>query len=249
MVHSATFVPTPAAPSAIATLFGSNLGPANGVQFRLDADGLVPSELAEIRVLVGGLPAPILYAQDRQINFIVPGRLTGNSTDVCVVKGAQQTCLPAAVAPYAPGIFRVGSGSAVRNQDASLNTPENPAPRGSIISVYGTGLGPYTRAVPDGSVAELPINYLTYPVRALFDNPFPLQCGFGGAFCLPHPGPFPGDVLFAGAAPGIVNGVTVLNVRIPVEAIAGSAVPLELLINTGTLPDTLTKAVAVVAIK
>ncbi|MCU1338358.1 MAG: hypothetical protein JWO19_3939 [Bryobacterales bacterium] len=84
MAQSATIGPVPAAPLSIATLFGSNLGPVAGVQYRLDADGRVPTELGGTRVTVGDIPAPILYAQDQQINFIVPGGLTGSTTQVCV---------------------------------------------------------------------------------------------------------------------------------------------------------------------
>jgi hypothetical protein len=40
----------PAAPGAITTLFGSNLGPTIGVQYRLDANGLVPIHLTPQRL-------------------------------------------------------------------------------------------------------------------------------------------------------------------------------------------------------
>jgi hypothetical protein len=62
----------PAAPGAITTLFGSNLGPTIGVQYQLDANGLVPTSLDATTITVGGVPAPILYVQDTQVNFIIP---------------------------------------------------------------------------------------------------------------------------------------------------------------------------------
>jgi uncharacterized protein (TIGR03437 family) len=35
-------------------------------------DALVPADLAETSITVDGRPAPMLYAQDSQVNFIVP---------------------------------------------------------------------------------------------------------------------------------------------------------------------------------
>jgi uncharacterized protein (TIGR03437 family) len=53
--------------------------------------------------------------------------------------------LTLAVTDAAPGIFtqpQNGLGAAsVLNQDYTLNTAANPAPRGSVIMIYGTGEG------------------------------------------------------------------------------------------------------------
>ncbi len=67
------------------------------------------------------------------------------------------------VAGAAPGIFTTaGSGTgeaAAINQNGSLNSASNPAPRGSIVSFYATGQGSSTGAVTltiGGYQAQLP---------------------------------------------------------------------------------------------
>ena len=59
-------------PGEIVALVGSGLGPQTGVPFQLDQDGRVPRELAGTRVRFNGEPAPILYAQNGQVNAIAP---------------------------------------------------------------------------------------------------------------------------------------------------------------------------------
>jgi hypothetical protein len=139
----------------ISTLYGSNLGPPTGTSFQLDANGKVPTQTAGTSVSVGGLAAPVLYAQDGQINFIVPQE----------------------VASEYPGIFYTpGVGYAVLNQDGTLNAPSNPALRGSSIFLFGTGMGLYDRSFPDGSIVGPPLANVIAPVSALFLDPYPYIC-------------------------------------------------------------------------
>jgi uncharacterized protein (TIGR03437 family) len=248
LVHTATLEMTPAVPGSFSTIWGSNLGPALGVPFQLGADGSVPAELAGVTVTVAGIPAPLLLVQDEQINFLVPQGITSSSADLCVKTAEGQSCMFAYVRPWAPAIFRSGSGYAVLNLDWSLNTPDNPAARGSFVSLWGAGFGPYQRTVPDGSVAQLPLNVLADPVWAVFGDPSPPTCT---GFMVPvRPCPRPGvrgEVTFAGAAPQLVNGVTQVNVRIPLDAFPGSRVPLD--IHVDAQDPGLYIAVAEVAIK
>ena len=69
---------------------------------------------------------------------------------------------------------------------------------------------------------------LKSPVQAVFSSPNPTFCypTFPGLPCTPPPPPtFPGTVLFAGAAPQQVVGVTQINIEIPDNAVVGTAVP------------------------
>ena len=45
--------------------------------------------------------------------------------------------------------------AAALNQDGTVNSPDNPAARGSVVSLFATGLGPFVPALPDN--AWLPI--------------------------------------------------------------------------------------------
>jgi uncharacterized protein (TIGR03437 family) len=93
LVNGASLAYAPATAGTIATLFGSNLGSSDGLQHQLDADGRVPIELDGTTITVGGIPAPLLYVQERQINFVVPQRVNGATTDVCVIRAGLQSCI------------------------------------------------------------------------------------------------------------------------------------------------------------
>jgi len=60
-------------------------------------------------------------------------------------------------AAVSPGLFTLnqsGTGqAAVVNQDGTINGPNNPAPAGSTIVLYGTGQGQVSPAVADGTAA------------------------------------------------------------------------------------------------
>jgi uncharacterized protein (TIGR03437 family) len=242
VVHGGTYAAGEIAPGMVASIFGSNLGPNAGVGFTLGADGNVPTVLAGIHVTVGGTSAPILYAQDRQINFVMPQQVAGKSTNICVGDVQAQSCLSASVVSSNAGIF--GAGSAVLNQDGTLNTPANPAVRGSVISFFGTGMGPYDRLVPDGSIAAPPLSRLQYPIGVSFYDPTPSVCFFH--ICSTPLGPFSGEALYAGQAPELVAGVTQVNVKVPQDAIPGANVRVTLTVSG---PSSNSVASATVALK
>jgi uncharacterized protein (TIGR03437 family) len=130
------------------TLTGFGIGPDIGVANQPDAQGQVPRELTGVQVLFDGQPALVLYAQSRQINALTPVELSGQTeTNITVVYNqATVGSITAKVAAYgSPGIFRlqpgVSSQAAAVNQDGTLNGPSNPAARGSVVSVWGTGFG------------------------------------------------------------------------------------------------------------
>ncbi len=100
--------------------------------------------------------APLLYVGPTQINFQVPPGIAPG-TPVAVLEKRDGTTLmgwPQIVAS-APGIFSLsGKGSgpgAVLNEDNSVNSPDNPAPRGSVIQIFATG-GDTTPLLPPGQV-------------------------------------------------------------------------------------------------
>jgi uncharacterized protein (TIGR03437 family) len=197
-----------------ATLYGSNLGPIDAIDSVPGDDGHYPTLLAGVRVTVNGSPAPLLSVQEHEIDFVLPQVLTGNPARICVGTESQ-SCLYVSFGSVAPALL--GNG-AVLNQDGTLNTPANPATRGSVISLFGTGFGPYDRVLSDGAVAEPPLALLRYQPKAVFPGPAPVLCG--SAFqppCPPTP-QYPAKVLYAGQAPGMITGVTQVNVEVPLDA-------------------------------
>ena len=97
------------APGELTTLTGFGIGPDIGVAYQSDAQGNVPTQLAGVQVLFDGAPAPILYAQSRQINAIAPAGLAVNgTTQVTVIYNNQQFGPAAAQVIFGiPGIFRL----------------------------------------------------------------------------------------------------------------------------------------------
>jgi uncharacterized protein (TIGR03437 family) len=152
-------------------------------------------------VLFNGIPAPVIYAGSGQVNAIVPfGMNLGSPVDIQVL-GQNQVVgngsLP--VAAVAPAIFtQSGTGAgpgAALNQDFSLNTPSNPAAPNSILMVYGTGFGLLQSTVSDGQIVTAPVP-LVLPVSATI-------------------GGMPAAVLYAGAAPALIAGLTQINIQVP----------------------------------
>jgi uncharacterized protein (TIGR03437 family) len=93
------------------------------------------------------------------------------------------------------------------NEDGTMNSADHPAPRGSVISFFATGLGQTDPPLNDGQIA---------PGAA------PATLGtsvdfFKGRYDYA----VPAEVLYSGAAPGQVAGVYQLNVRIPLDAAIG----------------------------
>jgi FG-GAP-like repeat/FG-GAP repeat len=152
-------------------------------------------------VLVNDASALILAATATQINFVVPGAVAPPQASVVFRCGAAVS-LPAvlSVASHAPGIFtRQGSQVSAYNQGFVLNGPDAPVGRGGVVMLFGTGFGA-SAAVNGG------LSWLATPVTVTI----------GGVAA---------EVLFAGDAPGL-PGVTQINVRIPMDAALGSAVPI-----------------------
>ena len=235
LASAATLSYAPVAPGGVSTLFGSNLGPRVGVPYQLDSNGRVSTELAGTTVTVGGIPAPILYAQDNQINFVVPQQLSGTTTNVCVTRGNEQSCIFAFVAQTWPAAFCISSCNttrsvpsllgetlAVLNEDGTLNAPNNPATHGSAITIFGTGMGPYDHSVPDGTIIEPPGPNLASPIKATFF----IRCHIDPFRCVTPL--FPGIVLQAGASPQQVAGVDRITIKIPDDSPQGPQVNVAL---------------------
>jgi uncharacterized protein (TIGR03437 family) len=192
------------APGEILTLYGTALGPASPLA-AASQDGGFPSWLGNTQVWFGSLPGTLLMASQGQINVVAPFELQPASTVNAQVwyfgLPSGQIALPVVAA--APALFtRDGSGSgqvAVINQDGSVNTP---APAGSVVMLYGTGGGMTSNAL-DGAVA-----------RGAYNLSATVQVTIAGLNA---------PVSYAGAAPGLVNGVFQLNVVVPADAPSGAA--------------------------
>ncbi len=228
MVNGATWLDangsnaTGISPGEIVTLGGTALGPASGAGLTLNPDGTVATAVAGVQVLFNGVPGPIVYASSNLVSAVAPYELSGSSTaSVQVVyNGAGSNVLSLPVSPAVPGIFTAnsaGSGpGAILNPDNSVNSPANPAPKGSVVTIYATGEG---QTDPQGITGAV-----TKVASAPPLTPAPSQvvtATVGGQ---------PATVSFAGEAPGLVSGVLQVNVQVPDNAPSGD---LPLVISVG----------------
>lgn len=228
--NAASYAQDAVSPGDVVTIMGSNLGPAVPVGTQLDGSGAVANTLADTQVLFDGTASPLLYASTGQINAVVPFGVTGSTTQVQVqYQGQASDPFPMNVAAATLGIFSAdasGSGQAViLNQDGSLNSPDNPAPAGSVVTLWATGAGQLSPPQADGAVVTA--DNLPLPV-------LPVLAQVGGDVA---------EVLYAGGAPGMVAGVIQVNLRIPRAGQTGAAVPLLLRSGDNTSQSGITLAV------
>ena len=188
------------APGELISIFGVRLGPQQGTALVLDDSGRVSTTLAGSQVLFDGVPAPLTWVQGAQINAIVPfGASPGTTADLRIIRGDQSVGgIRLTIVPAAPEIFRIDFlRAAALNQDGSLNSPDNPARPGSIVSLFATGSGLTDPPSADGEIAKQPLPRPRLPISVQTADAQPL------------------DILYAGAAPGLVAGVLQVNVRLP----------------------------------
>lgn len=208
LTNAASFEAGSVAPGELVTLFGTGLGPRQGVQPQATLQSPFPTQAANVEVTFDGTPAPLLWVQDAQINAVAPWSLTpGQTTQVCVSYSNSKSCLTQPVAETAPAVFTVdGTYASAVNQDGSINSIDNPAARNSIVSVWATGLGPITPPQTDGMLVgfPLPLNVLEAEVQGVYQLGIPSPINFNVVF----------DVTYAGPAPYLVAGVGQINFQV-----------------------------------
>jgi len=214
--NGAAFQTEALSPGEIVSIFGTGLGPAIGEGAQLDSQGMVAKALSGVSVTFDGVDAPLLWAQDDQVNAIVPFSLSGKSaTQVALTyQGVTSPAVRMPVAASAPGVFTLnssGGGQIVAlNQDGSLNGSSNPAARGSVITLWLTGGGLLSQSYADGQIASTSgTNHLIATPQVYLETA-------------------QASVEYAGQAPGMVAGAIQMNVVVPVGAPTGSAVGLYL---------------------
>jgi uncharacterized protein (TIGR03437 family) len=181
------------APGELLNITGQNLGPANTLAAQVDATGHLPFLVDTTSVLFDGYYAPILSVQSGLIVCVAPFEITSSTVVTVKVGGQSSNSVRIAVFPTAPYVL-----TSV-NQDGTLNSASHPAPQGSVITFYMTGLGLTSPLSQDGSVSAPP---LPVPVA-------PVQVSVGSTQL---------QTQFVGAAAGAVAGITQVNALVPVAS-------------------------------
>jgi uncharacterized protein (TIGR03437 family) len=199
---------------------GTGLGPDTLTMGQLGQNGLVATNIANTQVMFDNVAAPIIYVSATQTSVMVPYEVFGRpQTSVTITyQGVTSDPVVYNVVPVAPGIYTLnmaGSGQgAVFNQDGrTVNGPNKPAAKGSVIALYATGEGATAPQGVDGAIAPSDGSQLKHPLATV-------TATVGG---------IPATVYYAGSAPGIVNGISQINVVIPSNAPSGPSVPIVLI--------------------
>ncbi len=159
----------PVSPGQITLVMAAGIAPAQAVDLTLTPSAALPTTLAGAQVLFDGEAAPLISVGNGFAVAIAPYDLAGKSqTAVEVV--FQGTASPPVLADvHSDAGYRSANGSGTGqayavNADGTLNSAQNPAARGTQVTVFLTGVGVADPACPLGGVAA---SASTVPVPGL----------------------------------------------------------------------------------
>jgi uncharacterized protein (TIGR03437 family) len=181
------------------SIYGPHIGPTTPATAVADASGIMPNSLGGVQVTINGSPVTLLYVSDSQVNAMTPLYLSGGAPRVRVsFNGVNTADFVATVMTAIPEVFRRADGTAAAvNQDGSINSPDHPAQPGSVVAIWATGIGttPFG-AWQDGRLATGAMDF---------------------GCCQVNVQSHPANVVYGGAAPGIVAGVAQVNFQLPAQ--------------------------------
>ncbi len=229
------------APGSFIEIYGSNLAETTrgwaGSDF---SNGNAPVSLDGVIVAVDGKQAFVNYVSPNQLNVQVPAGISTSGTVPVLVnfKNQSSAVVKVNVKPLSPGLlapasFKDGDKQYVAAVHATTGAfvsggnitdiPAAPAVPGETLIFYGVGFGPVNESsVPVAGKVVEGVTTLTASTSFRF-------------------GDVPGQVQFAGLAPGLV-GVYQFNVVVPAN-VANGDVPLNVTVNGEALAQTLLIAV------
>ena len=209
-------------PGEIISIYGVGLAPTAPGQ-ATPVNGIFPTLLNDVQVVVNGKAIPLLYTSASQINAEIPSPLTGTENGIAVVQLVYSWMMWDPVQPVTYSVavpeFRVGvvssdfavfekSGGtmAVFNQDGTVNKIANPAKPGSVVTIWAAGFG--TTGTPvDGAVATAANNYCSSCQLRLYN----------GAMDITE------TVQYAGTSPGLIDGLMQINFMVPTQITSNGA--------------------------
>jgi uncharacterized protein (TIGR03437 family) len=201
------------APGQLIQISGANLGPADKAIAQVDASGRLPFVLANTVVFFGNIPAPLISVQASSIMCFVPFEIIAPSQIAVSSNGQMSNAALTGIVPSSPQVLNVV------NQDGTVNSANHPAKAGSVITLYISGLGQTNPQSDDGLTNGNP---LPVPLAAVTVY-FPAT-------------PSAVTPQFVGAAPGLIAGITQVNVQVPVSVPTATNEPIEISVNGASAP-------------
>jgi uncharacterized protein (TIGR03437 family) len=208
-------------PGEFVTIFGTNIAPNDVAVAAFDDGNRLPTTLSGVQVLFNGVLAPLYADQGSgQVTAVVPYSVA-NRLDTFVqvrFRGSTSNAVTVPLSSTAPGIFSQnfsGTGPGViANSDNTINSPSNPAAKGSVVVVYATGEG-----IVQNAAGARPDSGAKIIATTLNDLPRPLL-----PYAVTVDGQ-PANVSYFGSISGLAAGIVQINVTIPPAARSGD-VPL-----------------------
>lgn len=184
------------AAGSLVAIYGASLSK----EFEAGPSNPLSQTLARVVVLVEDRILGLVYVSPEQINAQIPSDLEPGKYKITVRgEGASDVSGEFEVVRNAPGLFANPvdgvNYAAALHEDGTPITPASPAKRTELVSLIGTGFGPYARKVIDGFPTP------STPAISMAD---PVDLFVSGVRTTPA---------FAGAAPGL-TGMTVTKFRI-----------------------------------
>ncbi len=187
------------APGQLMVLTGTGLAPDKEVPAQLTSAGKVATTLGGITVTFDDVAAPLLSVQSGRIVCVVPFAVgdpnTGDSLmQVTNNDGATANAIRLNVALLVVAVL------ALVNADGKVNSTQNPAAPGSLITIYATGFGQTDPPGVDGEVSAAP-GARHFQIQTIGVTINDVDAA----------------ITYLGAAPGQLSVITQFNVRVPAE--------------------------------
>ena len=205
IVNAASLTPT-ISPGTLVSILGSNLGPNASPTF--GQNGLYPTTVGNSTITFNGTPGAIVSMNQGQIVAQAPYEIAGqNSVQVVLTRypgtSVTQTSntftVPEVDNSLAVFVESLPGGTQPGIQNCTAlgctdNSLENPAPTGSIVTLYASSSGFQSATVPDGGIGLLTQNYSSASLT------------IGGQ---------PATILYSGVAPLKLWGILQINAVVP----------------------------------
>lgn len=229
IVNGASYAGNGVSPGELVSVFGENFG-LTALQVSQVANNHLPTKLGPVKVTFNGIEGAITAASPKQINVFVPSSIEP-STDVKIKVFVNDSVSEEITLPVVETMFGLstldasGKGQgAILNANGTVNSRANPAQAGSLIVLFGTGEG---KVYPDAGIGAVNVA-APYPkaVKAL-------SVRIGGQQA---------EIVFAGGAPLLAQGVYQINARIPAATPSGD-MTVEVIAEGGQTSKPVTVAV------
>ena len=156
VLNGASFQPG-ISPGSWMTIEGTNLSSKTDSWINAIVNGVLPTTLDDVKVMVGDQPAYVGYISPTQIKAVVPSMPAGNVPVTVINSNGTSQAVMAEVQALQPAFFQWGIYAVATHLDYSLAVKNGtfggttvPAKPGEVIVLWGTGFGATSPGAQEG---------------------------------------------------------------------------------------------------